>query len=424
MRNVFPNLVATLVCCASLGCSALPWGLGTSPPPGGSDTATDGPAAGDAHLAGRFDVSRAWRDLEYLGAQARPVGSSGSARAREYIRAQLSELGLEPHDQVVAVERPEDPPLRAVNVIAAVPGASADVILLLAPYDSRHFESFEHLGVNDGASGAAVLLEVARQIAADPLPYTTWFVFLDGEAAGAAEDSAPGFIGSRSFAEAMSELSAFDQVRLAVFLNRVCDPDLRLARDLGSHRIYREEFWNAAAAWGHDDVFIRSSLYESPEAGHLRLSSAGLRRVVALVDTAHGGESPPGPFSGTEDDDLAHCSEKSLEAVGRVTLAGISRISGRLARIDRYTEPPTSKREPLQPEALVGVGTPAADSVAPEAAETVAAPEAAAPEAAEAAAAPEAAAPEAAEAAAAPEAAAPETAEAAAPPDGESRVGP
>ena len=108
---------------------------------------------------------------------------------------------------------------------------------------------------------------------------------------------------------------------------------------------------------GHGDVFLRSSNYESPAAGHTPLSRLGLRRVVALVDTSHGGESPPGPYSGTEDDDLAHCSEKSLEAVGRVTLAGVSRVSVRLARIDRYTDSPNSESEPLRLEDLIVVET-------------------------------------------------------------------
>ena len=116
--------------------------------------------------------------------------------------------------------------------------------------------------MNDGASGAAVLLELARVIAAEPLPYTTWFVFLDGESLPSSADGTPDPIGSRVFALLLSERAAGEQVRLAVVLNRVCDPDLKIARDLGSHRIYREEFWRAAARLGHADAFQRDGAFE------------------------------------------------------------------------------------------------------------------------------------------------------------------
>ena len=47
----------------------------------------------------------------------------------------------------------------------------------------------EYVGANEGASGAALLLELARVIAEKPLPYTTWIVFLDGEAPSARTDA-------------------------------------------------------------------------------------------------------------------------------------------------------------------------------------------------------------------------------------------
>ena len=69
-----------------------------------------------------------------------------------------------------------------------------DLVVLAAPFDSRHFESFTHLGVNNGASGAALLLEMARVLKINPLPYTVWLAFLDGEAAHA-EDARPDDVG-------------------------------------------------------------------------------------------------------------------------------------------------------------------------------------------------------------------------------------
>lgn len=345
MRTGLLRLCPNLALCAVLACTAL----------AGSEPRATGDGSATAAAQADFQASRAWSHLEALAAGPRGAGTEGGERARKYIVEQLAALGLEVREQAMRVEREGQEPLRITNVAASVAGASSDLVLVLAPYDSRRYESFEHLGVNDGASGAAVLLELARVIAAEPLPYTTWFVFLDGEAPQSLMEGAPGLLGSRAFALVLSERSAVEQVRLAVVLNRVCDSDLKIARDLGSHRIYREEFWQAAARLGQADAFPRDGVFESPEASHSPLVDAGLRRVVALVDTSHGGDSPPGVYSSTEDDDLEHCSAESLDVVGRVTLAGLSTIGARLARIDRYADSPVAGAEALRLEHLPGV---------------------------------------------------------------------
>ena len=76
------------------------------------------------------------------------------------------------------------------TILAVMPGESDDLVVLAAPFDSAPFESFTHVGANNGASGAALLLEMARVLSVDPIPYTVWFAFLDGEAARGEDASA------------------------------------------------------------------------------------------------------------------------------------------------------------------------------------------------------------------------------------------
>ena len=137
-------------------------------------------------------MDRAWRDLRALTkAGARPVGSRGNDRAREYLRSELEKLGVEVESWDVDYANTKGSPsaagapiIRVTNLSAIIPGArSQDRFLLVAPFDSRSYDDFEFIGANDGASGAAVVLEIARAIAAAPLPYATEIVFLDGESA-------------------------------------------------------------------------------------------------------------------------------------------------------------------------------------------------------------------------------------------------
>lgn len=296
-------------------------------------------------MARSFSVERAWSHLEALAAIGpRVAGSEGNRRAREYIVDELLKLGLKLVEQRVTVELADDAGrLELVNVAAFVPGVSEDVFLLAAPYDSRHYRSFEFLGVNDGASGAAVLLEMARVLEAHPLPYTTVLVFLDGEAARAPDEvrvAPPSHFGSRGLAAELKRKQVIPSIRLAFVMNQVCDPDLRVARDTVSHRHYREQLWAAAQRLGHQDAFPRDASFESTGASHAPLKEAGIRRTVAIVDTSFGGDEPPGSYAGTEDDDLEHCSAGSLEAVGVVVLHTLADIAQSLAKIDRLVDEP------------------------------------------------------------------------------------
>ena len=51
-----------------------------------------------------------------------------------------------------------------------------------------------------------------------------------------------------------------------------------------------------------------------------------MRRVVLVTDDRFGGDDPPGIYSHTPEDDLAHCSPESLDTVGRVSEAALREV--------------------------------------------------------------------------------------------------
>jgi len=303
-----------------------------------------------------FSSDRAWADLRALTEIGpRVIDTDGNAKARQYIEDQLAKSNIEfevdEHDMMARPEaEPGDdeateaaaPSLFVHNVMATIPGRlSSGSILLVAPYDTEAFEDFDFVGANDGGSGAAVLLELGRAIAASPLPYTTRLAFIDGHASHTLPDAK----GTRRkgaglvrLAVALRDEGAAD-AHLVVYLNRICDADLRIARDLLSHRIYREEFFDAARRLGRTDAFPPDAPFESTGLKHQALRTIGLRRIVTIVDMSFGGDEPPGLYAGTEQDTIDHCSAESLDTVGKVVLAGLETVSRRLEKIDRFTTP-------------------------------------------------------------------------------------
>jgi hypothetical protein len=293
----------------------------------------------------------------------RVSGTPGAEAARSYIRAQLQAIGLEPgplsFDATSDLPEGEVGKLSFETVLAVMPGESADLLVLAAPFDSRHFESFTHVGANNGASGAALLLEMARVLSVDPIPYTVWLAFLDGETAH--DDDAPPdqrFLASRALVNEIQEVGALSRTRLMVYFNQVADRDLVIARDLRSERVIRRSFQHATKELGHELVFPPDRPFSRPPGGHGAFLSVGFRRVMIVSDDRFGGDEAPGVYWQTEEDTLEQCDPESLAIVGAVTNAGLREVAALLQKVDRFSRRPVPAPEAAPVEAVESVETP------------------------------------------------------------------
>jgi len=355
------------------------------------------PPADATRQAEVFSTERAWAHLVALSDLGpRPSGSVARQEAAEYIRSRLAEIeGVEVLDLVLPPEvaappdAPESgagaegqaegeadggsegrseggseeeqaapaPPVEPVHhIVGRSPGESPDSILLLAHYDTRAGSP----GANDGASGPAVMLELARQLAARPLHYTVELVFLDGDMRPAAKDpDAPSLAGSIYLARYLVRTDSLDRVRLAVVYRQVGDVDLTIPPDLFSHRLHRESFFEAAGDLGYGPAFTRDRGYVQSVASHRPFVEVGMPRVVALHDPWYGGDEAPGEYAGGEHDVRDHTAPQSLHTVGVVSLAALRDISARLEKVDRLSgraervreesaEPPRLTGEPVE----------------------------------------------------------------------------
>src|SRR5262245_58375099 len=285
-----------------------------------------------------FSGDAAYAYLQALAAIGpRASGTPGNAQARAYIRKELENLGLEVTERrYFGPPGPDGVQQEAFNLVATIPGASPQLFVLTAGYDTRPFDSFRFVGANDGASAPAVLLELARVITARPLPYTTTVAFLDREMPRAGDPTGPPqLIGSSLLASELTAEGRGANVRLVVSFLDVGDSELRIARDLRSHRLFREEFWLAAARLGRTEAFRPGDRFESPVGNQTAFLDAGLRGVILITDSSYGGDDPPGAYANSEDDTPERCSPQSLATVGMVTLEALDQIGQRLAKIDR-----------------------------------------------------------------------------------------
>jgi len=274
-----------------------------------------------------FDGARAYEDLAALvRIGPRPAGSAGAARARALIRDRLRQAGWVVEEHAFTAQPAGLGPVPMLNLIARREGASAERVLLITHYDTKKIPGIDFLGANDGASGSAVLLELARVLGSRQLPLTTELVFADGEEAfGRSITDDDGLYGSTALAERMKRDGSLAQVRSVILVDMVGDKDLNLVFDLGSSPLLRTLFMREAEKLGQSGLVDGTAIMGVVD-DHTPFATLGVAHVLALIDFQFGARVSPGPLWHTSGDDLDAVSAASLNRVGQVLVEAVGAI--------------------------------------------------------------------------------------------------
>ncbi len=187
------------------------------------DEAPVATASGARLKVDRFDGARAFAELRrQVEMGPRPAGSAASRRLAARIRRSL------PRGRYESLG-PAHPGLR--NVVGSLPGRKPAVVVA-AHYDTKAIPGF--VGANDGASGTAAVLELARVLRHTERPASApelRFVLFDGEEAtnDRADFRLTGLRGSSAYASRHR-----GELRAVVLLDFIADKNLRLPREAGS----------------------------------------------------------------------------------------------------------------------------------------------------------------------------------------------
>ena len=274
---------------------------------------------GGADRGSAFDAQRAFRDLRaQVEIGPRPAGSAASRREERFIVARLRSAGIGD----VRVQHPYR------NVVARIPGAESGTVVVGAHYDTKDIPGF--VGANDGASGVAVVLELARDLPERLEGPSIDLALFDAEEAprGASFESG-GDRGSRQFVryarhggeQGSPELAS---MRAMVLLDMVGDCDLHIPREANSDPDLYAAFADAAR-----EASGSAAPFSGDAAGilddHTPFAEAGVP-AVDLIDFDYGPGPSPGGWWHTREDDLSHVCASSLGTVGAPALAALPAI--------------------------------------------------------------------------------------------------
>lgn len=268
----------------------------------------------------------------------RTMNSEAHERCGEWIVAKFRQFGLAVVEQKATLKGYDGTPLKATNIIASyTPKQSTEGlprILVCAHWDSRPWADNDPdsanwrkpvVAANDGASGVAVILELARLVSqADSLAVGIDFVCFDAEDWGVpqwsdANDSGDSWaLGSQHWAA--NPHTKDYSARFGVLLDMVGGSGAKFFRE-GMSLHYApeivEKVWNAARVVGY------SSLFPNSQGGmvtddHIPVND---KLGIPTIDVIPYYESCPqssfGPTWHTVGDTMENIDPNTLKAVGQ-----------------------------------------------------------------------------------------------------------
>lgn len=304
----------------------------------------DAAAAGSPDQADTFAERGAFSGdsaMAYASAQVafgpRTPGSVAHDNCTRWLASELSRLGADTvrilESQAVAWDGNTLP---VKNIFAQFNPGSNNRVILLAHYDTRPWadqdadiESRERPidGANDGASGVAVLLEVARNLGLERPEIGVDILLTDCEDYGARSDietdarSDEGWcLGAKHFADNLPYTAA-QRPRYGILLDMVGARGARFNREYLSAKLApgpTAKVWAMARRLKLDDRFPME-IGGAVTDDHLPLIQAGIPVTDIIENASRSTGSFPASWH-THDDNIDNLDPEAMAAAGRVVL--------------------------------------------------------------------------------------------------------
>ncbi len=217
------------------------------------------------------------------------------------------------------------------NVLFKLNQNYGNIIILGAHYDSRAKatkdpnplnRSYPVPGANDGASGCAVLIELARVFYQRRINLScqVWFLFFDAEDQG--RDNAYGIDnwgwceGSKAFVDEINSFynSETENLDCMILLDMVGGENLRFIKEQYSTSSLLDELFAVGRRLGYTEQFPSNPTTASIMDDHQAFVNIGIPSADLIINFW---DNPHWPYHHTTQDNLTHISNVSLEITGK-----------------------------------------------------------------------------------------------------------
>lgn len=278
--------------------------------------------AAQLFFSGDSAMAYASRQVEF---GPRVPGSASHARTAAWLASELRRHGAKVTEQRATLTAFDGTKLPAVNILGSYNPQASRRLMVVAHWDTRPWADQDPDpakrrqpvdGADDGASGTALLLELAR-VSNGKLPDGQGLdiLLVDAEDWGREDDEESWAMGTRHFVANPPE--GWRRPEAAVVVDMVGDADATFYREYFSEQsapALNSRVWNLASALGYGSMFI-----DAPGGAvtddHVELIKAGIP-AIDIIDYRPGSTGFP-PQWHTSSDTPDRLSPSTLEAVGR-----------------------------------------------------------------------------------------------------------
>jgi hypothetical protein len=285
----------------------------------------------------KFERDSAYAYLEkQLSFGPRVVGSTASQNCKEWMVAQFESFGATVIEQGFKANVYTGESFDATNIIAQFNPKAQKRILLGAHWDSRHIadsplseERKEEpiLGADDGGSGVAVLLEIARALGNNPIDMGVDIVLFDAEDYGESggENNTSWALGSQHWS-ANLHVKGY-KPKYGILLDMVGAKGARFTKEQFSMQYagqYVNKIWNLAKNMGYGNYFVDApGGYVTDD--HYFVNTIARIPMLDIINRPVASQTGFGEYWHTHDDTIDVIDPRTLRAVGQVMLAVIYR---------------------------------------------------------------------------------------------------
>jgi len=271
----------------------------------------------------------------------RIAGSEANTRQRKLVADHFTKMGGKVREQPFRTRHPvTGERVSMANLIGSWHPDRLQRVVIGAHYDTRPHPDEEvdpnrhklpFLGANDGASGVALLMEIANHLNDLNTPWGVDLVLFDGEELVFGNNPRVGeyFLGSKEFAQAYSDQvdRGRSKMRYAagIVLDMVGGRNLKINQEPNSLNLAPDlvrEVWAVARALDARSFQFREGREVLDD--HLPLNNAGIH-AIDIIDFEY-------PFWHKADDLPENCSAESLAEVGRVVTGWLAQPRRRARR--------------------------------------------------------------------------------------------
>lgn len=276
-----------------------------------------------------FNETTAYNFIEtQLSFGPRVPGTLSHDECADWIRDELVDMTDYIMTHNFSIQKYSEPSYQCQNILGKINPTRENIVIFGAHWDSRNVaekdtenQSMPIPGANDGGSGVAVLLELARVLYAfkDELDCQIWFLFIDAEDQGYSRGmyGLEGWFWVEGSLAFVNEIDNFYNSSIEIFecfilLDMVGGTNLQFIKESRSHEALHDSIFDEGVKLGYYEAFPSRPKVMAITDDHVAFDAFGIPVIDLIIDFVEGDWI----YHHTHSDNLSNIDRESLLITG------------------------------------------------------------------------------------------------------------